>query len=72
MPALRLRVEFHLFLTALSVRPGRSLAIADHLLPFVSCAWATTHGCGAVRMLPTWQYVCLLDTAGVTAGSMAH
>lgn len=27
VPALRLRVEFHLFLTALSVRPGSSLAI---------------------------------------------
>lgn len=34
--ALRLSVEFHLFLTALSVRPGSSLAMADHLLPLTS------------------------------------
>lgn len=39
VPALRLSVEFHLFLTALSVRPGSSLAMADHLLPLVSWAW---------------------------------
>jgi hypothetical protein len=65
VPALRLRVEFHLFLTALSVRPGSSLAIADHLLPFVSCAWGNKKmGTAAVRMLPLWQYGCVLDTAG--------
>jgi hypothetical protein len=27
VPALRFNVEFHLFFTALSVRPGKSLAI---------------------------------------------
>lgn len=42
MPALRLRVEFHLFLTALSVRPGSSFAMADHLLPLVSWALMMT------------------------------
>ena len=30
---IRLRVEFHRFLMALSVRPGRRLAISAHLLP---------------------------------------
>ena len=28
-------VEFHLFLMALSVRPGRVLEIADHWLPML-------------------------------------
>jgi hypothetical protein len=34
----RRMVEFHLFLIALSVRPGTSLAISAHLLPWIFCA----------------------------------
>ena len=41
---LRLSVEFHLFLTALSVRPGSSLAMMDHLLPLISWACAAAGG----------------------------
>mmetsp|Transcript_20147 Transcript_20147/g.39110 ORF Transcript_20147/g.39110 Transcript_20147/m.39110 type:complete len:230 (+) Transcript_20147:99-788(+) len=35
---LRRMVEFHRFLMALSVRPGTSLAISAHLLPWIFCA----------------------------------
>mmetsp|Transcript_30302 Transcript_30302/g.59181 ORF Transcript_30302/g.59181 Transcript_30302/m.59181 type:complete len:285 (+) Transcript_30302:1553-2407(+) len=35
---LRYRVLFQWFLMALSVRPGSSLAISVHLLPWISCA----------------------------------
>ena len=34
----RLRVAFQWFLIALSVLPGRSLAIIDHLFPWMACA----------------------------------
>lgn len=61
MPALRLRVEFHLFLTALSVRPGSSLAIADHLLPFVSCAWGNNSW---VRCCQDAAYMAICMSAG--------
>jgi hypothetical protein len=39
---LRLSVEFQWFLTALSVRPGRSFAMTAHLLPCAACALIMT------------------------------
>lgn len=35
---MRFNVEFHLFLTALSVLPRRSLAISAQRLPMAACA----------------------------------
>jgi hypothetical protein len=38
------RGAHHLFLTALSVRPGSSLAIAVHLFPSILWAWGRAWG----------------------------
>jgi hypothetical protein len=45
VPALRLSVEFHLFLTALSVRPGSSLAITAAQMKSLSALRPQGTGC---------------------------
>jgi hypothetical protein len=48
---LFLRTDCHLFLTALSVRPGRRAAILDHLLPHCSWHRITVESSAAVQAL---------------------
>ncbi|KVI09928.1 Ribosomal protein L41 [Cynara cardunculus var. scolymus] len=45
----RRRVEFQWFLIALSVRPGRSLEMVDHLLPWIACARRITSSSSRVN-----------------------